>query len=96
MSRLRFARAGAIIHHLRMGTPQTRYLTKRDEIIAAATAMLNEDGVGGFTLAGVAKRIGMHPASLAYYFKKKEDLAATCLMSARITPSTFSLSIGRK
>ena len=65
-----------------MGTPLTRYLAKRDEVIAAATAMLNEDGLGGFTLAGVAKRIGMHPASLAYYFKKKEDLAATCLMSA--------------
>ena len=65
-----------------MGTPQTRYLAKRDEIIAAATAMLNEDGVSGFTLAGVAKRMGMHPASLAYYFKKKEDLVATCLLSA--------------
>lgn len=65
-----------------MGTPQTRYLAKRDEIIAAATAMLNADGVSGFTLAGVAKRMGMHPASLAYYFKKKEDLVATCLLSA--------------
>jgi len=65
-----------------MGTPQTRYLARRDEIIAAATAMLNEDGVSGFTLAGVAKRMGMHPASLAYYFKKKEDLVATCLLSA--------------
>jgi len=65
-----------------MGTPQTRYLARRYEIIAAATAMLNEDGVSGFTLAGVAKRMGMHPASLAYYFKKKEDLVATCLLSA--------------
>lgn len=65
-----------------MSTPQTRYSAKRDEIVAAATDVLNEDGVGGFTLAGVAKRLGMHPASLAYYFKKKEDLAATCLMSA--------------
>ena len=65
-----------------MAAPQTRYLARRDEIVAAATDMLNEDGVSGFTLAGVAKRIGMHPASLAYYFKKKEDLAATCLMSA--------------
>ncbi|HEY4942333.1 MAG TPA: TetR/AcrR family transcriptional regulator [Rhizomicrobium sp.] len=65
-----------------MGTPQTRYLAKRDEIVAAATDVLNEDGVSGFTLAGVAKRIGMHPASLAYYFRKKEDLTAVCLMSA--------------
>ncbi|HXC56471.1 MAG TPA: TetR/AcrR family transcriptional regulator [Rhizomicrobium sp.] len=65
-----------------MSAPQTRYLAKRDEIVAAATDVLNEDGVGGFTLAGVAKRLGMHPASLAYYFKKKEDLAATCLLSA--------------
>ncbi len=65
-----------------MGLAQTRYSAKRDEIVGAATDVLNEDGVGGFTLAGVAKRLGMHPASLAYYFKKKEELAATCLLSA--------------
>lgn len=64
-----------------MGTPQARYLAKRDEIVAAATEMLNADGVSGFTLAGVAKMLGMHPASLAYYFKKKEDLAAACQLS---------------
>jgi len=59
---------------------QPRYLARRDEIIAIATEVLNEQGVGGFSLAAVGKRIDMNPASLAYYFKRKEELAATCLL----------------
>jgi AcrR family transcriptional regulator len=59
---------------------QPRYLARRDEIIAVATDVLNEQGVGGFSLAAVGARLDMNPASLAYYFKRKEELAATCLL----------------
>lgn len=59
---------------------QPRYLARRDEIIAVATEVLNEQGVGGFSLAAVGTRLDMNPASLAYYFKRKEELAATCLL----------------
>jgi AcrR family transcriptional regulator len=59
---------------------QPRYLARRDEIIAVATEVLNEQGVGGFSLAAVGKRLDMNPASLAYYFRRKEELAATCLL----------------
>jgi AcrR family transcriptional regulator len=42
---------------------QTRFSVQRDRIVAMATDALDEDGVSGFTLAGVGKRLGLHPAS---------------------------------
>ncbi len=57
-----------------------RYRARRDEIIAVATDVLNEQGVGGFSLSAIGKRLDMNPASLAYYFRRKEELAATCLL----------------
>ncbi|MCI3135051.1 TetR/AcrR family transcriptional regulator [Phenylobacterium aquaticum] len=59
--------------------PRTRYAAKRDAIMAAATQVFSDQGVSGFTLAAVAKRMDLHPVSLTYYFKRKEDLAAAVL-----------------
>jgi AcrR family transcriptional regulator len=59
-----------------------RYAAKREEIVAAATDILNEDGVSGFTLAAVSRRVRLNPASLAYYFKRKDELVALCLIDA--------------
>ena len=56
-----------------------RYAAKRDAIMAAATQVFCDQGVSGFTLAAVAKRMDLHPVSLTYYFKRKEDLAAAVL-----------------
>lgn len=58
---------------------RARYAAKRDAIMAAATTVFNDHGVSGFTLAAVAKRMDLHPVSLTYYFKRKEDLAAAVL-----------------
>jgi AcrR family transcriptional regulator len=55
-----------------------RFDEKRDQIIACATALLNERGVRGMTLADVAAAAGIVPTSVAYYFGKKEALAAAC------------------
>lgn len=60
--------------------PRTRYAAKRDAILVAASKVFTEQGVSGFTLAAVAKRMDLHPVSLTYYFKRKEDLAAACLL----------------
>jgi AcrR family transcriptional regulator len=57
-----------------------RYRTKRAEILVHATDVLNEGGVSGFTMAAVAERMGLHPASLTHYFKKKDELAVTCML----------------
>jgi AcrR family transcriptional regulator len=59
-----------------------RYNSKREQILVAATDLLNLNGVRGFTLADVSQRVGLNTPSVAYYFRKKEDLAAACLLSS--------------
>jgi len=58
---------------------RARYAAKREAIMGVATKVFNDHGVSGFTLAAVAKRMDLHPVSLTYYFKRKEDLAAAVL-----------------
>lgn len=60
----------------------TRYSARRDEILAAASEVLNNQGSRGFTVALVAQKLGLHPPSLTYYFKRRRDLLAACLMDA--------------
>lgn len=58
-----------------------RFSRKREAIVAAATEILNQRGVKGMTLAGVAERVGLITTSVTYYFKKKEELAAACFLA---------------
>ncbi|MBB6427011.1 TetR/AcrR family transcriptional regulator [Sphingopyxis sp. JAI128] len=51
---------------------------RRAELVAIASAEINEHGVRGLVLADVAERAGMTKANLTYYFRRKEDLAAAC------------------
>jgi len=55
-----------------------RFARKRAAIIAAATDVLNRQGVKGMTLAEVAAQVGLNTTSITYYFRRKEDLAAAC------------------
>jgi len=57
-----------------------KYGRKRDTILAAATELLNHEGVKGMTLAKVAGRVGLITTSVTYYFRRKEDLAAACFL----------------
>jgi AcrR family transcriptional regulator len=57
-----------------------RYTRKKQAIVAAASEILNRDGIKGMTLANVASRVGLITTSVTYYFKKKEDLAVACLL----------------
>ncbi|MDP1875415.1 TetR/AcrR family transcriptional regulator [Phenylobacterium sp.] len=66
---------------------RARYAARRDAILSAACKVFIDQGVSGFTLAAVAKRMDLHPVSLTYYFKRKEDLAAECM---RLTLSRFN------
>jgi AcrR family transcriptional regulator len=59
-------------------TTTRRFSQKRDAIIAAATEILNRNGVKGMTLAGVAEKVGLITTSVTYYFRRKEDLASAC------------------
>ena len=60
----------------------SRYARKQLAIIAAASEILNRDGIKGMTLANVASRVGLITTSVTYYFRKKEDLAVACFLDA--------------
>ena len=72
--------AASAQHTVQATAATARYARKKQAIIAAASEVLNRDGVKGMTLANVAARVGLITTSVTYYFKKKEDLAVACLM----------------
>ena len=59
-----------------------RYLAKRETIVDAASALINAKGVRGLSLAEVGERLGLSSTSIAYYFKRRDDLAAACFERA--------------
>jgi len=57
-----------------------RFRKKRDAILDASTVLLNQRGVKGLTLADAAAAVGLSTTSVTYYFKRKDDLAAACML----------------
>jgi len=57
-----------------------RFQRKREAILDGATAILNHQGVKGLTLAKAAAAVDLSTTSVTYYFPRKDDLAAACLM----------------
>jgi AcrR family transcriptional regulator len=57
-----------------------RFSDRRDAYISAAIPLVNRHGVSGLSLNEVAAALEQSPKAVAYYFKKKEDLAAACLL----------------
>ena len=57
-----------------------RFADKRDAILDGAARLFNERGVRGALLSDVAQQVGLATNSLTYYYRKKEDLAAACLL----------------
>ena len=58
----------------------SRFERKRDAILDAATLLLNSRGVRGLTLAEVAQAVELSTTSVPYYFKRKDELAAACML----------------
>lgn len=58
-----------------MSDTPSRYDQKREQILQAATGLINERGAAGMTMREVAQSVGLTSATLAYYFKGKEELA---------------------
>ncbi|ODT64441.1 MAG: TetR family transcriptional regulator [Phenylobacterium sp. SCN 69-14] len=56
-----------------------RFRRKREAILDASIAILNQKGVKGLTLADAAAAVGLSTTSVTYYFKRKDDLAAACM-----------------
>jgi AcrR family transcriptional regulator len=57
-----------------------RFRRKREAILDASTVIMNERGVKGLTLADAAAAVGLSTTSVTYYFKRKDDLAAACML----------------
>lgn len=57
-------------------TTTGKFEQKRVDILDAAAALINVNGVKGMTFAAVAGKVGLNTTSVTYYFKKKEQLAA--------------------
>ncbi|MEE4213115.1 MAG: TetR family transcriptional regulator [Parvularcula sp.] len=66
---------------LREAAP-SRFHEKQRDILAAATTLMNQNGVKGMTLTKVADAIGLNTTSVTYYYKRKEMLAEAILADA--------------
>lgn len=53
-----------------------RFDNKREDILIAATELINRKGTKGATLQEVAHAVGLNTTSVTYYFPRKEALAA--------------------
>ena len=53
-----------------------RFERKRELILDAATALINERGVKGMTFLEIAQSVNLNTTSVTYYFRLKEQLAA--------------------
>jgi len=69
-----------------------RYADRKAAYITAAIPLINRHGVSGMTLNQVAAELGQAPKAVAYYFKKKEDLAAACLLRGILRTHDFVLA----
>lgn len=58
--------------------PTKKFHKRKDMILRAAVDVLNQRGVKGMTLANVADRLDLVPTAVMYYFRSKEELAASC------------------
>src|ERR1022692_1561423 len=47
---------------------------RRTEIVDAAAAVINEQGIQHLSLSEIEKKVGMSRGQLTYYFKTKEDI----------------------
>lgn len=63
---------------------------RREALLDAAARRFNEQGLRGATLADIAASVGLATNSLTHYFRRKEDLAAACLLRAIAAVDTLA------
>ena len=55
---------------------------RRPQILATATELVREKGLWSVRISDVAKRAGMSPANVVYYFGTKDELFAAAITQA--------------
>jgi AcrR family transcriptional regulator len=63
--------------------PRPRYTPSK--VVEAATAILTEEGLEGFSLRALSRRLGLTPMALYGYFADKDDLI-DAVIAARLAP----------
>ena len=71
-----------------------RFIAKREAILDAAARHFNRHGLKGATLADVAASVDLLTNSVTYYYRRKEDLAAACLL--RSIETTRGLAVAAR
>ncbi len=56
------------------GGETARFGRRREDVIHAASALINEMGVKGTTFAELARSVGLNATSITYYFDRKDKL----------------------
>jgi AcrR family transcriptional regulator len=78
-------------------TPTTRrFQAKREIVLDAAARLFNERGIKGAGLGDIAARVGLVKSGITYYFRKKEDLAAACLLRAIAAAKDLAVDAARE
>lgn len=53
------------------------YKHSRDDLLAAATALATESGIGALTFGAVGQRLGISDRTVVYYFPTKDELVVS-------------------
>ncbi|MAK62756.1 MAG: hypothetical protein CMK09_17440 [Ponticaulis sp.] len=61
------------------GKSVARFEERQKAIIETASVFLNQHGAQGFRREDVARELKLDTSTIAYYFKKRDDLLAACL-----------------
>jgi AcrR family transcriptional regulator len=68
-----------------MRAPRTATRTRREQIAAAAIALIAAEGVNALSIAGIAARVGIVPSAVYRHFKSKDDVLDAVLSQLRDT-----------
>jgi AcrR family transcriptional regulator len=55
-----------------MAAPKTQTLERQEQITQAALDLINDQGVSGLSIAGIARRVGIVPSALYRHFASKD------------------------
>ncbi|MGY4259112.1 AcrR family transcriptional regulator [Bradyrhizobium sp. USDA 4516] len=55
---------------------------RREAVLGVAIQLINEVGLRGMTFVEVANKLGIVATGIAYYFRRKEQLASACYISS--------------
>lgn len=73
-----------------MADATPRFHEKRETILDGAARLFNRQGIKGGTLTEVARSVGLATNSLTYYYRRKEDLGAACLLRSMAAMTTLA------